>query len=210
MCEISLPEISSIPFVFIRGVKTAGDLDNTDMMRGEETELFGIWNGEAGFYVLPGSHSKLLSVDASGRIESCSTMLTGEMISALWSGTILKSAFELATATLDRKSLLQGFDYANLHGLNKALFKVRILKNLLGRSESDCYSFFLGSILQGEWSGLLAKMPSRITVGGKKQLREASVAILRERSEADVIELTDEMADAATSIGMIRIFEYQE
>ncbi len=210
MYEITLPKISSIPFVFIRGVKTAGDLDGTDMMRGEETELFGIWNGEAGVYALPGSHSKILSVDADGRIVSCSTMLTGEMISALWSGTILRSAFDLTTATLDLQSLLQGFDYASLHGLNEALFKVRILKNLFGKSESECYSFFLGSILHGDWRGLLDQMPQRITVGGKKQLREASVAILRERSGAEIVELTDEEAEAATSIGMIRIFEYWE
>lgn len=209
MHEITLPDISSIPFVFIRGVKTAGDLTITDMMRGEETELFGILGDGAGIYVLPGSHSKILSVDAEGSIISVSTMLTGEMISALWSGTILKSAFDLATATLDAESLLQGFDYASLHGLNESLFKVRILKNLFGKSESECYSFFLGSILQGELKELLSEKSQPITVGGKKQLREATVTVLRARSSAEIIEISDETAESATSIGMIRIFEYQ-
>ena len=38
-----LPEITSIPFVFVPGVRVASDeLLQADMMRGEETELFGL------------------------------------------------------------------------------------------------------------------------------------------------------------------------
>ena len=43
MAEVSFPEISPIPFVFIRGIKVNSDkLCDFDMMRGEETELVGI------------------------------------------------------------------------------------------------------------------------------------------------------------------------
>lgn len=36
----TMTEISDIPFVFMRGVKFEGqDIDDFDMMRGEETEL---------------------------------------------------------------------------------------------------------------------------------------------------------------------------
>ncbi len=44
--ETVLPEISEIPFIFIRGVKTGCDsLETADMMRGEETEFIGISDG---------------------------------------------------------------------------------------------------------------------------------------------------------------------
>ena len=60
---ITIKEISDIPFVFMRGVKTDDeDIDGFDMMRGEETELMGIKKKKYGecIYVLPGSHSKII------------------------------------------------------------------------------------------------------------------------------------------------------
>ena len=39
----TMTEISDIPFVFMRGVKLEGqDIDDFDMMRGEETELMAL------------------------------------------------------------------------------------------------------------------------------------------------------------------------
>ena len=41
--ETQIPEISGIPFVFVRGIKTACDtFSDADMMRGEESEMMGI------------------------------------------------------------------------------------------------------------------------------------------------------------------------
>ena len=41
--EKSFPEISSVPFTFVRGIKSFdGNFENTDMVRGEETEIMGI------------------------------------------------------------------------------------------------------------------------------------------------------------------------
>ena len=41
MYETLMEDISDIPFVFVRGVKSfSEDIAETDMMRGEETELF--------------------------------------------------------------------------------------------------------------------------------------------------------------------------
>ena len=60
MHETVIPEISEIPFVFVRGVKSVSDnLSETDMMRGEETEICGLMGEDDGkcMYILPGSHS---------------------------------------------------------------------------------------------------------------------------------------------------------
>lgn len=90
--------------VIVPGVKTEGEtIADADMMRGEETELIGLMEHleRAAVYVLPGSHSKLIHVDAAGRIVDFTTMLTGEMIAALSQNTILKDAVHLAGTRLD-------------------------------------------------------------------------------------------------------------
>ncbi len=204
----TFPDISAIPFVFIRGVKTVNELLDTDMMRGEETELIGIMSAApAGAYLLPGSHSKLIFVDEGGRITDFCTMLTGEMIHALCSSTILKDAVDLG-ASIDVDALEMGYNAAESIGINSALFKVRIMKNLFGKSPECVYSFFLGAVLYGELREVIAAAPARVTIGGKRQLREASAAILEKRLSCPVTMLTDEQVEGCTAIGAVRIFEH--
>ena len=140
MHEVTLDDISNIPFVFISGVKTdADELCDADMMRGEEAEIFGIGKGADGVYVLPGSHSKIVSVEG-GKITRFKTMLTGEMIATLLDGTILKGSFDLSKVSLVKEYLFKGYEYCRDNGINDALFKVRILKNLFGASENELFS----------------------------------------------------------------------
>ena len=172
MHEVCLPEISAIPFVFIRGVKLAGHrLEDVDMMRGEETELLGMGDLKEGMYVLPGSHSKLIQVDKNGKIVSFRTELTGEMIAALAEHTILNGSLDLQTAKLVPESLWEGYCYCNAHGINESLFKVRILKNLCNATGDEAYSFFLGTVLHDEIKSVLSCNAPRIVIGGKRQLR---------------------------------------
>ena len=211
MHEVVLSEISTIPFVFIRGVKLSGEsLRDADMMRGEETELIGIADGAANtLYVLPGSHSKLVQTDGEGRISDFSTMLTGEMIYALASSTILKDAVDLSISEYNTDDLGQGFSYAREHGLNEALFKVRILKNLFGADATACYSFFLGAVLCAEIEAIIKCEASRIVIGGREQIKRATSELLSlAGSEKEIVLLTDAEVERSTSLGMIRIFEY--
>ena len=129
MHECVLEDISKIPFVFIRGVKSvSSELSEYDVMRGEETELIGLAPKAECVYILPGSHSKIIYTDESARIKSFYTMLSGEMIAALSSGTILKDAVDLTVTETDKDFLMRGYNYATKEGLGEALFKVRILK----------------------------------------------------------------------------------
>ncbi len=209
--EVLLPEISGIPFVFMRGVKTGDSrLCGADMMRGEETELMGIMKEPCGacVYILPGSHSKIISTDERGRITDFSTMMTGEMIASLWSGTILRDAFDLKKASLDRKYLLDGFDFCRENGINRALFKVRVLKNLFHATEDEAYSFFIGTVLCGEIIEVVKMFPRKIVVGGKKQIKDATCEILGQITDCEIVRIPDEIADTAASVGMVKIFEY--
>ena len=205
--KCDLEEITSIPFAFIRGVKTdTTDLENADMMRGEETEIMGLFRGE-GVYVLPGSHSKAVNVDSDGRITSFKTFMTGEMIAALSQNTILKDAVELEGSEADADWLLKGYEYARKNGINEALFKTRVLKNRFGADGKTTYSFFMGAVLSSEIDAILKMNSPRVVLCGKAQLRIPTLELLSRLSESEIISVDDSDAEFASAVGAVRIFE---
>ena len=209
MQEMLLPEICAIPFVFLRGVKNvASDFSETDMMRGEETELMGIMNPEYGecVYVLPGSHSKVIKTDADGRIESFSTLLTGEMFYALSQHTILADAVDMSVETVDEDYLLKGYTYCQENGSNKAIFKTRVLKNMFQCSGAEVNSFFRGVILCDEIREILRYDVDTMVIGGKKQMKTATAMLLKHVSNKKVISLSDAEVDASVLRGQLRVF----
>lgn len=209
MHETRLPAVSELPFVFVRGVKLSdGTLAGTDMMRGEETELAGIDAGSDALVILPGSHSKLIRTDGAGRIAHFETLLSGEMMWALAKETILADAFPFGACTCVTKTLLDGYRYTHAHGVNAALFKVRVLRNLCGGSEDEAYSFFMGATLAGEIDEVLRLSPARIVIGGKAAIREAMAAILSAVTSIPIRTLSDGEVALAPSRGLIRIYEY--
>ncbi|MBR1969453.1 MAG: 2-dehydro-3-deoxygalactonokinase [Clostridia bacterium] len=210
MYETQLEEISSIPFVFVRGVKTDGnDIASIDIMRGEETELMGIINNEYAdcMYVLPGSHSKLIKTDKEGRIIDFTTMLTGEMISALSENTILKDAVDLNGAALDCEYLLKGYDFSKENGFNKALFKVRILKSIFALEKEKIYSFFLGAVLCDEIKEIIKSDAKTIVIGGRNQIKNAMNEILKQKANKVVRIIADSEVDKSVILGIIKIYE---
>jgi len=212
MYQTVINEISDIPFVFMRGVKLDGkDIDDCDMMRGEETELIGIMQEKYGtcIYVLPGSHSKIIKTDRHGRIISFSTTLTGEMIASLSQGTILKDAVDLSvTKKIHGEYLMKGYDYTVSAGINKALFKVRILKNIFNCSNEEVYSFFIGIVLCQEILNIVNEDAETVVLGGKEQIKKAMALILKEKTNKNIIELDEKTVDYSTSIGMVKIYEH--
>ena len=213
MAEVSLPDICLIPFVFIRGVKTCGkDIDRIDIMRGEETELMGIMDEaskEECVYLLPGSHSKIIYTDRSGRITDFVTTMTGEMIYSLSKHTILKNSISIENTELDAKFLIMGYRYCLAEGINKALFKVRISDTILNEEKTNLYSFFMGTVLYGEITEILKRLPARIVIGGKKQIKDALYIILKNISDIDVIRIEDGESDTCVALGAVKIFEFK-
>lgn len=210
MEKMQISEIAEIPFVFIRGVKMqADDFEKTDMMRGEETELMGMINPAYGncVYILPGSHSKIIKVDETGRICDFSTMLTGEMIAALSGNTILKDAVDLSVSDINSEYLLKGYDFCKQEGINKALFKVRILKNIFKCNKTETYSFFIGIILCGEIEKITECNAETVVIGGKSQIKKAITEILKNRDNKKIISLDENAAEVSTTLGAVKIFE---
>lgn len=210
MHETVIEEISSIPFVFVRGVKKCGEtIEDIDMMRGEETELIGLGERlEADcLYVLPGSHSKLIFTDSKGRISQFSTELTGELISAVAEGTILINSIDLKNSKTDFNYLCKGYEYSKKHGMNSALFKVRILDKLLGKSPDEVFGFFLGAVLAPEIENIIKTNAKKVIICGKEELKIPTAMLVRKFSSKEVIEIDSDVASKAATIGIIRIFE---
>ena len=210
MQRAEFPEISALPWYFIRGVKSVGKtIEDTDVMRGEETELVGIidCDVDGALYVLPGSHSKHISVDKDGRIVRFSTMLSGELFAAVMQNTILRDAADFEHNTLVAERLTEGYEYCRSHGVNEALFKTRILKNLFGASREECYSYLLGCVLCDEVESILKRSESTVVIGGQKQFREAISALLCKYGDKRVIALSDEDVAHSTALGAVKIFE---
>lgn len=209
--ETVLSDISEIPFVFMRGVKTEGETaEETDMMRGEETELMGLSESSPCVYMLMGSHTKIIRTDERGRIADFHTALTGELMAAVAGHTILKNAFSLEKTEVVPLYLLRGFTYAAEKGLGEALFKVRILRNLFDAAPEEAYSFCLGAVLQNDIRSAMGMGAGRIVVGGNRKLRDAVAILLRHSMAAEVVCLTDEEAKNAVAKGLVRIYEYGE
>ena len=157
-------DICSIPWCFIRGVRAdGGSLEDSDVMRGEETELMGLIENDRGdaLYVLPGSHSKHISVDRDGHIIGFSTMMTGEFFATVMQNTILRDAADFDHNEIVDEKLFFGYEYALAHGINEALFKTRILKNIFGASKEECFSFLLGAVLCASVFNILSRKESK-------------------------------------------------
>ncbi len=208
MKRVVMEELSDIPFVFIPGIKlNCTSLEDSDMMRGEEAELMGIDGVAESVYVLPGSHSKVIRTDGYGRITDFCTMLTGEMIEAISGDTILRDAVDLSLGETERDFLLSGYSYCEKNGLNKSLFKVRVLKNLLGATPVQVYSFFLGAMFHDEIKQIISCDEKTVVIGGKRQLRSAMAEIIQTFSDKKVWCLSDAEVENANILGMVKIYE---
>jgi len=78
------------PVALVPGLAVENDA-MPDVMRGEETQIFGalaLAGRDAGLFLLPGTHSKWAEV-SGGRIVSFRTFMTGEVFGALKDHTIL-------------------------------------------------------------------------------------------------------------------------
>ncbi len=212
MQKKEIPEICDIPFYFIPGVKINSKIPaETDMMRGEETEIMGLVDefGTDCVYVLPGSHSKLIVLDDDKRISIFKTMMTGEMISALSKNTILNGTVDLSIGEHDTPSLIMGYEYCIKYGINDALFKTRILKNLFSKSDVEIYSYFLGVVLANEIEALKKFNKNGVVIGGKSQLKNAMCDLLKSTTDLNIISVTEDIVDSCVFMGQVRVFEYK-
>lgn len=224
MKSVIIDDISSIPFLIIPGVKnkceclTMDNINSIDIMRGEETETFGIMDilGIDGplIIILPGSHTKIVEIDNKNRIAACHTTLCGEIISAISKNTILNSSLpENLIEKIDKEFLILGCNYSRLYGFNKACFRVRLMEQFKIADSSKIANFFVGSVLADDLKvikDVVNKYISpKIIIGGSNPLRQSFSTLLRNESlnDCDIIELSNEDVNLCTTKGALKIFK---
>lgn len=133
--ELRLPEISDLPIVLFPGVRSGAwfqeeDIESTDLMRGEETLCLGLASERPGqpLTVLNlGSHWKAIQVNSQGQITGSWTTLSGEMLHAVMTQTILASAVPSGRPeSLDQNWCQRGAEMFSRYGLSRTLFAVRL------------------------------------------------------------------------------------
>ena len=130
------------------------DEAGVDVMRGEETEIFGVAEAGAGLIVLPGSHSKWARVE-SGRVVAFKTFITGELFAALRDYTVAGAFARAAPAKAAGAAFALGVDRGaaaagskTTSGLLGLLFGARALP-LMGKLDPDDSGEYLSGLLIG-------------------------------------------------------------
>lgn len=137
------------PVWFVPGVKQLSP--EPDIMRGEETQLAGIGKQGNILVILPGTHSKWVTLK-DGTIQKFKTFMTGDVYSAMLSHTILKTLpDDRWSDDLFRSGVKNSFDRCRKGGsILSGMFQVRV-QTILGLTlEQGGRSFLSGILIGGE------------------------------------------------------------
>lgn len=205
------PRISPVPFFLVPGVRInrpfcqLSNVQRTDIIRGEETEIVGLLtkrkHNQPWLFLHLGSHAKAIRIDARGRIVSSTTTLSGECLHALRTQTILASQLApLRSWKLDEGFFFHGIRCAKRHGLLRACFMVRLLEENLRYRPASLYSFLVGALVRSdlhafESRGLLNSRKNPILLSGHPDLLAAWSLILRKKKyEIEIVSRQERIA----------------
>jgi 2-dehydro-3-deoxygalactonokinase len=184
-CPASLPQLAEclVPHTtrsgwkihFVPGISFEGPDGVPDVMRGEETQIFGALDSgdRRRLMILPGTHSKWIET-GDETLERFATFMTGEIYAAVKDHTILGKLAEKGRT--DTKAFLQGAEYGltimeNTGGLLHKLFSARSLA-LFDRLAGGSVESYLSGLLIGaeiaeglKWVGHFADFDSVTLVG---------------------------------------------
>ena len=138
------------------GLSFADEAGQPDVMRGEETEIFGVADAGARLIVLPGSHSKWAKVDGD-RIVAFKTFITGELFAALRDHTVAGAFARAAPAKSPREAFALGVRRGAMAGTCEGksgviglLFGARSLPLTGGLAEDDAGEYLSGLLIGAE------------------------------------------------------------
>jgi 2-dehydro-3-deoxygalactonokinase len=136
------------------GLSYSDEAGQPDVMRGEETEIFGVADAGARLIVLPGSHSKWASVEGD-RIVAFKTFITGELFAALRDHTVVGAFARAAPSKSPGDAFALGVERGaaaaacqGKSGLLGLLFGARSLP-LMGALDADDAGEYLSGLLIG-------------------------------------------------------------
>ena len=219
---VTLPEITSIPILFIPGEKSLPEEGETDEVRivelvdsmsGEECEMYGLralMRLEGPFAItLPGSYNKSFEVDGDGIIRSMYTGMCGEFIAAMSEHTLLRHCLsDPVLQTVLPERLIFGYEYAKEHGVSPSLIKTRNVQLWHNWTRDEAANFFVGAILCDDIRTVLriVRDDRPTVVGGGDPLRTVFATLLAHEGVKDLIVVDDETARIASNVGAMMVY----
>lgn len=146
----SLPDLDGHPLRIVPGLASRAP-GRTDVMRGEECQLYGLWLGDRDdrFCVLPGTHSKWAEICGKG-VAAFRTYMTGEVFGQLTSsGTIAQ--LMRRDAPHDPAAFQRGIESSegvSAGGLLNRLFGIRA-QGLFAEIQPEAVASHLSGLLIG-------------------------------------------------------------
>jgi 2-dehydro-3-deoxygalactonokinase len=193
--------------VLVPGLSYIDESGQPDVVRGEETEIFGVADSGARLIVLPGSHSKWASVEGD-RVVAFKTFVTGELFAALRDHTVagafakagpaksLREAFTLGVRRGAAAAACQGRS-----GLLGLLFGARSLP-LMGALPEDDAGEYLSGLLIGAEIG----EGRRLYPGEEPHVAGAEALVERYRAAFEALGVSARAAPSrAAARGLFRI-----
>jgi 2-dehydro-3-deoxygalactonokinase len=134
---------------FLTGLHLASPTLGHDVMRSEETQVFGAMDTGASHFVTPGTHSKWIDVEGS-KIINFATYVTGETFAVMKAHSILGRL--MANDVDDQASFLKGVDiaFSDPAGLLHNLFSTRSLGLYNAIAPEHLSSYLSGLIIGAE------------------------------------------------------------
>lgn len=191
------PNVCIVP-----GVAVFEDDRLQDVIRGEETQVFGLDTLDDALVVAPGTHSKWIQA-RQGRITGFRTFMTGELFGAIRKGTLL--GVDMGDPGADDAAFEAGVLRSLADpALTAALFSVRV-EGLAGRLSGGSAGDYLSGLLIGaEVAAQGAGSDRPVLLVGAETLAGRYAAALALAGFTDV---RRQAADAATAKGLWRIHE---
>ena len=138
------------------GLSYVDEAAQPDVMRGEETEIFGVADSGARLIVLPGSHSKWAKVNGD-RVVAFKTFVTGELFAALRDHTVAGAFARAAPAKSPGEAFSLGVRRGaaavaceGKSGVIGLLFGARSLPLTGGLAEDDAGEYLSGLLIGAE------------------------------------------------------------
>ena len=207
------------PIILVTGVCSSDDI-----MRGEETQIIGLYHTpelnrilpDSGIFVLPGTHSKHVSINDKAII-SIKTFITGELFHILRNnGTLSKSiAFlqEDRNANPDNQlAFINGIRESKNGSLLNNLFQVRVNDILKKLNKEQNFYYLSGLLIGSEFDylkkGNILSATNKLIVCCSSNLISYYTIVLKELGLMDnVIFVAPSLFDKATVVGQLTVYK---
>lgn len=196
---VLLEQVCPLPIWFIPGVKntaeeiTLKNFETMDIMRGEEVECISLLEDfepdKRYVVILPGSHTKFVTINKAGKIEGCLTTLSGELLSVIINNTIIADAVGhsyLTEDNYDKDMILEGYHAGEKVGMGRACFSARILNQFAIPDKKKVANYIYGVVIQNDVSAVLHSVAievnpeTTVIIGGDSVYCHAVYDILQE------------------------------